>query len=403
MKIKSIRSIGFRQTYSPEMKSASHNYVTNESRAVHRNSHSVSYCLVAFRCLWLKAHFAPEYWAAVMSDCHPDKLVRYMNVARSEEWQPTDITYSGRTPSAESYGVQFGTLNINNLTVNYTVTDNTVNQGLIGIKKIGEKAAEVFAGKGNWSDIDEFIGSSEGRKNKTVIERFIKLGAFASMVGHENSKALWHWYQYKYCSDTAVRNEIKDKLLELEGWNDKTIKEERQRQINEYKRQYPNRRKVPPKFNNWLPKPNDSRDRVMALYKDDFTQGEKLEFQKEFLGYYLDSPLELFAIKGHNTIRDAKQTCIEDDNAYMEVMVTDQAFLMTKPKDGREGTQYLKLTVTDGIQSALVFIWNTELSKIDPDMLVEGAGIRLRVKYDQQRNTFSMYRGSSIIALRKRG
>lgn len=371
-------------------------------RYAFNKSHSVSYCLMALRCLWLKAHFAPEFWAAVMSDCHPDKLVRYMSVARAEDWHPTPITYCGKVPKHKARGVQFGTLNINNLTVDYTVTDDVVNQGLIGIKGVGDKAAEVFAGRGEWANIDEFV-AAEGRINKSVLERFIKLGAFGSLPGHSNSNALWQWYQYKYCSGVSeLKSVIRTKLLEQDGWNEKTINEERNRQIDEYKRQFPKRRKIPTKFGNWMPKPDDSRERVMALYPDDFSQSEKLAFQKEFLGYYLDSPLELFAIRGGCTIKDAKTACINGaDDAQIEVMVVDQQFATTKPRDGRSGSQYMKLTVTDGIQRALIFIWNNELGRQDPESLVEGAGIRIRVKYDKQRGTFSMCNGTNIISLRR--
>lgn len=369
-------------------------------RYAFNRSHGVAYCLMAFRCLWLKAHFAPEWWAAVMSDCHPDKLVRYMSVARAEDWKPTDITYSGKfKPEKKASGVKFGTININNLTVKYTVTGDVVNQGLIGIKKVGEKAAEIFAGKGNWQDIDEFV-IDDNRKNKVVLERFIKLGAFSGLPNHTNSFALWQWYQYKYCSGmTQFKADIKAQLLKAEGWNDKTIQEERQRQISEYKKAYPNRRKIPPKFNNWMPKPNDSRQNVMALFPTDFTSAQKLEFQKEFLGYYLDSPLELFNIKGGRTIKDAKINALQGEPSQIEVMILAVEMATTKPKDNRGGTQYAKVTVTDGIQRTIIFIWGDELGRQDPNNLQIGTGIRMTVNYDKMRGTFSMCRKTNIIRL----
>lgn len=371
-------------------------------RYAFNKSHSVSYCLVAYRCLWLKAHFAPEFWAAVMSDCHPDKLVRYMSVARAEDWKPTDITYSGKYhPKHKANGVTFGTLNISNLTVNYTVTGDIVNQGLIGIKKVGEKAAEIFEGKGEYKDIDEFVASSEGRKNKVVLERFIKLGAFSHLSGHSNSLALWQYYQYKYCSgNTEFKKDIKEKLLAKAGWTPKTIQDERNRQISEYKKLYPSRRKIPDKFHNWYPKPVDDRENVMALFINDFTQAEKLEFQKEFLGYYLDSPLDLFEVRGGCTIKAAKEEGVDGEEVYLEVMVVDIAFAITKGKNGNQGTQYAKLFVTDGIQRSMIFIWNNELARQDAENLIAGAGIRVRVQFDKQRGTFSMCRGTNLIRLR---
>lgn len=371
-------------------------------RYAFNRSHGVSYCLVAFRCLWLKAHFAPEFWAAVMSDCHPDKLVRYMSVARAEEWIPTDITYCGSfKPKEKAYGVKFDTLNINNLAVNFTVTGDVVNQGLIGIKKIGDKAAEVFAGKGEWTDIDHFVNHDPARKNKIVLERFIKLGAFSKLPGHGNSYALWQYYQYKYTSCTSqFKNDIKAKLLAKEGWDDKTIAEERQRQIAEFRKAYPKRKKIPTKFNNWTPKPDDSREKILALYKEDYTQAEKLEFQKEFLGYYLDSPLDLFQIKGGCSIRNAKMLGLDDENAILEVVIISVERTESKPKNGKPGgVPYGKITVTDGIQRALVFIWENELNNQDENTLQEGKGVRMVVKYDKLRSTFSVVNRTNLVLL----
>lgn len=370
-------------------------------RYAFNKSHAVSYCLVALRCLWLKAHFAPEWWAAVMSGCHPDKLVRYMSVARAEDWKPTDITYCGKIkPKKAAFGVKFGTLNINNLTVNYTVTGDVVNQGLIGIKKVGDKAAQIFAIKGSWASLDQFVLHDEGRKNKTVIERFIKLGAFGSLKGHQNSFALWQYYQYKYCSGmTEFKNNIKKMLLELQGWNDAAVESERQRQISEFKKLYPNRRKIPQKFYNWKPKPNDNLDNFNSLFPDDFTQAEKLEFQKEFLGYYLDSPLELFKLKGGCTIKDAKYLGVEGDPVLLETMILGIETASTKPKDNRPSSTYAKITVTDGIQRAVVFVWSDELARQDHEVLSPGVGVRMTVQYDKSRSTFSMYRRTNIVRL----
>lgn len=366
-------------------------------RYAFNRSHAVSYCLVAHRCLWLKAHFAPEFWAAVMSDCHPDKLVRYMGVARSEGWKPTDITNLGRCPPLADgvKGVMFGTINLNNLATNYTVTGNVVNQGLIGIKGIGDTAAEQFRGVGEFTDIDQFI-EVKGGKNKSVLERFIKLGAFKDFPGHGNSYALWQYYRYKYCSgETALKSEIKKKLLEQDGWNDKTIAAERSRQISEYRKAYPKRTKVPDKFNNWAPKPDDSREKILSLYKEDFPLSEVLEFEKLYLGYYLHSPLDLYDIRGECSIEHAKAVALSGGEPRLEVVVSDMQLAETKAKK----QPYVRLTVSDGVQSALVFIWHSELRIQNIEHLEPGSGIQMYVDYDESRNTFTLSRGEVIVKL----
>jgi DNA polymerase III alpha subunit len=349
----------------------------------------------------LKAHFAPEFWAAVMSECHPDKLVRYMGVARSENWHPTSITYSGTyTPAKRASGVRFDTINVENLTADFTVTGDVVNQGLIGIKGIGDSTAPDWEGKLEFTTLDEFIAKKS--KKKTVMEPFIKLGAFKRFPGYESTKATWQYYRYRYCSGkdiTQFKKEVREKLLEVEGWTPEAVEEERQRQIKEYRTLYPKRRKIPPKITNWQPKPDDSAEKVIALFQDeDYTLPEILEFEKKYLGYYLHSPLDIYNINGNCTIEDAKNVAKSGGDPILEVVVTDLEFQVAK-----NGKQYVRIFVSDGMQNALLLMFSNELaileSRHDEDKLVPGTGIQVAVEYDEKRGTFTVARGEILIGL----
>ena len=368
-------------------------------RYAFNKSHAVSYCLVAHRCLWLKAHFAPEFWAAVMSDCQKDKLVRYMGTARSEKWQPTDITYSGTyNPSQKAEGVVFDAINLEDRKRSFSATGDIVNQGLIGINGFGQIAAEKYEGSGSYDDIDDFIDETGG-KDKLALERFIKLGCFKYLPGHENSKSLWTWYQFKYCSGkdiTKLRQEIRKKLLLSSGWDEKTIEEERKRLIAEYKKQYPNRRKIPPKFNNWKPKPNETRQRVMALVEDDFDLSEILSFEEEYLGYYLHSPLDLYICKGECSIEMARLHGV-DDPTRLEGVITKIEFAVTK-----NGKDFAKIVVSDGVQETMVLMWQNEMRRQNAATLEPGTGVQMFVEYDVTRNIFCVARNETILRLIKR-
>lgn len=365
-------------------------------RYAFNRSHAVSYCLVAHRCLWLKAHFAPEFWAAVMSDCHPLKLVRYMGVARSENWEPTEITYCGSyKPEVRSQGVKFDTINIENLTANFTVTGDVVNQGLIGIKGLGETAAAVWTGQREFVGLDALV--EEIGKDKTVFERFIKLGSFRQFKGYENARATWEYYRYKYCSGkeiTKLRNEIKAKLLLVDDWTEEKIQEERERQIKGYFEVYPNRRKVPTKFENWKPKPDDTPEKVMALFEEDFELKKVLEFEKAYLGYYLHSPLDLYDTVGNCTIEDAKVAFVKNGEARLEGVITE--FNIAESK---KGNPYGRVILSDGVQNTLVLIFGKQLMMQDEKVLEPGTGVQMYVEYDEMRNTFTLMRGEVIIKL----
>lgn len=341
MKIIRMTSIGIRDTFSPEMSSSRHNYITDESSAIHANSHAVAYCLVAYRCLWLKAHYPEEWWAAVMSDCHPDKLVRYRSVAKSE-------------------GIRFATLNIDKLTINFTVTDKDVNQGLIGLKRVGASAAKVFEYNPDreiksYQDIDQFV--SDHPKNKTVMERLIKLGAFSHLPGHENRYALWSWYLYKYGSGkeaSEIKREVRARFLSDGGWDDDKIREERGRRISEYRNRYPKRNKIPDAMLNWTPKLDGTRDDVMALFPFDYTTPELLTYEKEYLGYYMSNPLERYEFSRQFDIKKAKKEQIGPVHA----VIMRVEFSQTK-----KGDEMCRVNIYDGSQMALLLLWSDDCEK----------------------------------------
>ncbi|MDB4490181.1 hypothetical protein N9045_01555 [bacterium] len=368
-------------------------------RYAFNRSHAVSYCLVAHRCLWLKAHFAPEFWAAVMSDCHKDKLVRYMGTARSEKWQPTDITYSGTyNPSKKADGVKFDAINLEDRKRSFSATGDIVNQGLIGINGFGVSAAEKYEGVGTYKDIDDFIEKTGG-KDKSAIERFIKLGCFKYMPNHENSKSLWVWYQYKYCSGkdiTKLKQQIREQLLETDGWNKKSIEQERKRLIAEYKKQFPNRRKIPAKYSNWKPKPDDTREKIMALVDEDFELSEILSFEEQYLGYYLHSPLDLYVCKGDCDIESAREFG-KYDATRLEGVISKVDFAITK-----NGKDFAKIYISDGVQETLVLMWQNEMRRQNASTLQPGIGVQLYVEYDETRNIFCVAKNETILKLIKR-
>lgn len=347
-------------------------------RYAFNRSHSVAYCLVAYRCLWLKAHFAPEWWASVMTYCHQDKRLRYMNVARAEN-------------------VKFDTLDANNLTVEFTVTNGVVNPGLICLKKVGDNKAVKYVNQIKFTDIDSFV--AKYGKDKVVFERLVKLGAFKKYPGHENSKALWLWYQYAYCNETKLRTDTNEKILAL-LWPGDTAEKERQRQIAEYKHIYPNRKVIPPKLLNWKPKiqgiSHSLREMVMGLEPEDYTKEEILKFENEYLGYYIHSPLDIYKRCGHS-IRAAKtafrrmSSNERKDGVLLEAIITEVSHGTTK-----NDTPMARLLVSDGLTETTIYLWEHALRSLPRDMLKPKLAFLTRVVYDENRDSFTLSRTATI-------
>ena len=337
-------------------------------------SHSCAYILVAYWCAWLKAHYPPEWWSAVMSGCKRDRIPKYMNTARLE-------------------GVKFGPIQADALSDSFTVSkDLRVTPGLTSIRGIGAKAAAKLRYDSDYDSLDDFVKTNG--KSKLVMQPLIKLGAFGKW--HPNARAAWMWYQYKYCTGkdiTKLRADIRDRLvakwagnLPGDGSVDDKINDERARQREWFKHEHP-KRKIPNKILNWKPKPSDSRAEVMVLYPDDFKLEELLLFEKEYLGYYWHSPLDIYKTSGL-TIKLVKDSV--GGRGRIECVVESLTVGQT-----RRGSKMGRLRVTDGLSSSTIILWAAQLGALKPFMN-ENFGIRVDVKYDSSRNSFTLAKKDTV-------
>jgi len=368
-----------------------------------------------------------------MSRCDQKKLPRYMSASRAE-------------------GVKFGEIDINHMTINMTAHAGhraiggqpAVALGLISLKKVGVKMAPQFADgvddePNEYVDIDAFIASKG--KNKILLERLIKLGSFQYV--HSNIKATWMWYIHKYCTgeikipwedvweespfveyrgfvcdpdkfkdiNRTVRGaSITDRVfsfitvaqlkqyhrvlsLAVDNWTEERVLAERERLIREFKVNFP-KRKIPKKVIEFSPTPDESRDRIMSFYPDDYDLKEILQFELEFLGYYWHSPIDLYHTDGGASVEHAKMT------GNLEAVVVEKHLARTKTKN----RPFIRLIVNDGTQTTLVLIWESEIGLQDKGLFEKDSGIRLKVEYDSDRNSFTLARGSVIKPLwTKRG
>jgi DNA polymerase III alpha subunit len=353
-------------------------------------SHAVGYMLIAYRCLWLKTHFPSEWWAATLSECPSIRMVRYMGSARAE-------------------GIQFGSIDVNHLTVGFSVDDEKVIPGVSTIKGIGKISAKLVeeSQKEPFKDVDDFVARCG--KSKTVLERLIKLGGFDKV--HPNRKALWMYYQYKHGSGKDITM-LKRQLNHCYVWPQKEIETERARQIAEFTRLYPKRKKIPNKVLQWLPsKPveNPSEfnpdleltaeqvkiakklqlnfEQIAALFPKDYKLAELLEFEKEFLGYYWNSPLNMFHHNEKTTIEHAKTS------GLLECVIEE-----VHQRQGQRG-KYMILNVTDGINTARVNVWGDILACNDEEYFEEGRGVRMLVKWQDRWRSFSVKNNTNVMLL----
>ncbi len=131
-------------------------------------SHSAAYALIAYQTAYLKANFALEFIAALMTSekGNSDAVIKFMEECRTHDIKvmPPDVNTSA---------------------AHFTVLDGSIRFGLAAVKNIGEAAIESIVEArnkaGEFKNLYDFCERvNVGKVNKKVVEALIKCGAFDS-------------------------------------------------------------------------------------------------------------------------------------------------------------------------------------------------------------------------------
>jgi len=373
------------------------NKMVTFGRYCFNKSHAYAYGVVAYRSLWLKAHYPTEFWSSILTFCHPDKISKYVGVARSE-------------------GVNFERLKVGHLHDKLTVdSDLNVYPSLVMVKGIGQSVADSLTETGGYcTSIDDFV--NRYGKKKGPLERLIKLGAFED-VHPGIRKAVWFWYQYKYCSknpETDRVREIFNKNYMDEHWPEDKIQTERERQEKEFKSLYP-KKKVPAKITKWMPKighkydkPNfeefidfwqelwvvkkPCKDADERYFHRDWNDKNLLNFEKEYLGVYWSSPMRLFNYNSDYNFQAVKE---DEKNSWR----VDGIIEKINKGVTKNGHQYRDIMINDGTETNAVRVWETSLKTMDKEPIKEGVGVRMFVDWSDKYQNFNLSRNTTISAL----
>ena len=91
--ITSITYYGEEEVYDVEMEHPHHNFVT-DSGIVTCNSHAVAYSTISYACIFLKHHYALEWWAAILSTTDTKKINEELYRYVKDMLLPPDINLS---------------------------------------------------------------------------------------------------------------------------------------------------------------------------------------------------------------------------------------------------------------------------------------------------------------------
>jgi DNA polymerase-3 subunit alpha len=132
-------------------------------------SHSAAYAQIGYQTAYLKAHYTPEFMAALLS-------------SEIDDGNKRDV-FVDHIADAQRLGVKVRAPDVNEGETDFSVKDGQIVFGLTAIKGLGRGAAEEIARaraeKGPFRDLFDFCERLDLKVvNRTAIERLIKAGAF---------------------------------------------------------------------------------------------------------------------------------------------------------------------------------------------------------------------------------
>lgn len=143
-------------------------------------AHSAAYGVISYWTAYLKAHYAPEYMAALLTSVgdDKDKSAIYLNECRR-------------------MGITVLPPDVNESALNFTPVGNDIRFGMGAIRNVGVNAVEAMVAarekEGAYTSFKDYLMKVPAVVcNKRTIESLIKAGAFDSLNHHRRALAMIH-------------------------------------------------------------------------------------------------------------------------------------------------------------------------------------------------------------------
>ncbi|MFO0807939.1 MAG: DNA polymerase III subunit alpha [Gemmataceae bacterium] len=323
-------------------------------------SHTAAYAQIGYQTAYLKAHYTPEFMAALLSSEIDDGNKRNVFVEHIDD--------------AKRLGCTVHSPDVNTGEPDFTVQNGAIIFGLTAIKGLGRGAAESIVAarhaKGTFRDLYDFCERTDARLvNRTAVERLIKAGAF-DKFGRRS--ALMMALPGAFESAAVLQQDRKRGQLNFFDTLDE----------------------------NAAPEPQTLPD------VPEWPDGEKLKFEKEALDFYFSShPLaqQEAEIKRYATHSIEQLTTMDADQEVMIGGILTQVRFMNTKRPGRNGnSRYVRCKVEDFTGIVECMMWPDEFVRFkdefadDRVVLVRGV-----VEHKGQAPSLVLTRAMSLDAARK--
>lgn len=163
--------VGKQRCYDLEVACPTHNFVL-PSGIVTSNSHAVAYTYISSRLLYLKSHYPPEFYAAVLScETDSDKINEYKIEARR-------------------HGVEMHRVDVNKSRETFDLVGDTIYFGLGNVKGIGEAAAKRIVAGQPYAGFEDFL--QRYGTDAAVMKCIVGLRCFEE----KDPVTLWKFYEH---------------------------------------------------------------------------------------------------------------------------------------------------------------------------------------------------------------
>ncbi len=317
-------------------------------------SHSAAYGVISYQTAYLKAHYAVEFMAGLLSNeiNNTEKISVFVGECKRMGIAilPPDINKSGLKFMPESTVAAVCDRRTKEDSAHRApLQQNAIRYGLAAIKHVGETAMEAVIHerehRGDFISLEDFCTRLDSRvANRKMLESLIKSGAF-DFVGQDRAELFG-------CIDDAVSASITAQRDRLAG------------QVSLFDEATAS---------------TTSRRRVAIRW----SEHEKLSYEKELLGFYvsghpLDAYVDVFAAKNYRSIASLGEL---DDRAPFKV--AGAIVEVEKKFTRREGKPFAVVRLEDLTEVLEVVVWNEVYLKVS-DALAAGRVIELKGTIDKR-------------------
>jgi DNA polymerase-3 subunit alpha len=314
-------------------------------------SHATCYAYLAYQTAYLRCHYFTEYMASLMSSVltNTPKLMEYID-------------------ECESNGVKVLNPHINTSYDNFTISESSIQFGLLAIKGIGQGMADKIVQErnlnGNFTSIKDFCKRMSGNfeVNKRAIESLIKAGAFDGLQYNRKQMltsldSIIDTFDNRYNQSSEIEGQL-DLFGEMSNvankdYNIPNMEEYSNTELLNMEKE------ATGMYLSGHPLKEYSHYMDVLHLKTISDVNNDISENRVYHGYAFNTICYLSEVKKHTVAKNNSQMAfvtLEDVNTYVEAIVFPDVFSLTKNALVKDSVTFIKATISIKDKSPTIVI-----------------------------------------------